>query len=163
MLTSETTVGAHPTDTVRIVSKIIKESEDSIDYSYFFRNSLNEKQKSITGTVSSSVVLGANELDCKAIIVATNYGRTAKRISQLKPPCPIIAAASRKEVVRSLQLHFGVLPVQAKGNTIDELTQNVKNILSTNIKLNKGDKIIITGGYPFKKVKYTNFMQIDEI
>ena len=163
MLTSETTVGAHPTDTVRIVSKIIKESEDSIDYSYFFRNSLNEKQKSITGTVSSSVVLGANELDCKAIIVATNYGRTAKRISQLKPPCPIIAAASRKEVVRSLQLHFGVLPVQAKGNTIDELTQNVKNILSTNIKLNKGDKIIITGGYPFKKVSHTNFMQIDEI
>ena len=37
MLTSETTIGAHPIDTVRIVSKIIRESEDSIDYGYFFR------------------------------------------------------------------------------------------------------------------------------
>ena len=163
MLTSETTVGAHPIDTVRIVSKIIKESEGSIDYNYFFKNSLNEKQKSITSTVSSSVVLGANELDCKAIVVATNYGRTARRISNLKPPCPVIAAASRKEVVKSLQLHFGVLPVIAKGDTLDELTENVKKELENTYKLNKGDKIIITGGYPFKKVTYTNFMQIDEI
>lgn len=163
MLTSETTVGAHPIDTVRIVSKIIKEAEDSIDYSYFFRHSLNEKQKSITSTVSSSVVLGANELDCKAIIVATNFGRTARRISGLKPPCPIIAAASNKEVVKSLQLHFGVLPVQAKGDTLDELIDNVKKGLEKNLKLNQGDKIIITGGYPFKKVKYTNFMEIEEI
>ena len=163
MLTSETTVGAHPIDTVRIVSKIIKESESSIDYNYFFKNSLNEKQKSITSTVSSSVVLGANELDCKAIVVATNYGRTARRISNLKPPCPIIAAASRKEVVKSLQLHFGVLPVIAQGDTLDELTENVKKELEHTYKLNKGDKIIITGGYPFKKVTHTNFMQIDEI
>ena len=163
MLTSETTIGAHPIDTVRIVSKIIRESEDSIDYGYFFRKSLNEKQKSITSTVSSSVVLGANELDCKAILVATNFGRTARRISQLKPPCPIIAAAPNTSVVKSLQLHFGVLPVNAKGDTLDELTENVKKELSTTFKLNPGDKIIITGGYPFKKVKYTNFMQIDEI
>ena len=163
MLTSETTIGAHPVDTVRVVSKIIKESEDSRDYKYFFKNSLNEKQKSITATVSSSVVLGANELDCKAILVATNFGKTARRISGLKPPCPIIAAASNPSVVKSLQLYFGVLPVQAEGNTIDELTENVKQKLETTYKLNKGDKIIITGGYPFKKVKHTNFMQIDEI
>ena len=30
-------------------------------------------------------------------------------------------------------------------------------------KLKKGDKVIVTGGYPFKKVKHTNFMKIDEI
>lgn len=163
MLTSETTVGAHPIDTVRVVSKIIREAEDSIDYAYFFRKSLNEKKKSIASTVSSSVVLGANELDCKAILVATNYGRTARRISQLKPPCPIIAAASDSSVVKSLQLHFGVLPVEAKGDTVYELTANVKQELATIFKLNPGDKIIVTGGYPFKKVKHTNFMQIDEI
>lgn len=163
MLTSETTVGAHPIDTVKIVSRIIRESEESIDYGYFFRKSLNEKQKNITSTVSSSVVLGANELDCKAILVATNFGRTAIRISQLKPPCPIIAATSNTSVVKSLQLHFGVLPITAKGETLDELTENVKKDLSLALNLNPGDKIIITGGYPFKKEKHTNFMQIDEI
>ena len=163
MLTSETTVGAHPIDTVKIVSKIIKTSEESIDYSYFFRDSLYKKHKNITSTVSSSVVLGANELDCKAILVATNFGKTARRISQLKPPCPIIAATSNNQIVKSLQLHFGVLPVNAEGETLDELTENVKKQIATTLQLNKGDKIIITGGYPFKKVKHTNFMEIDEI
>lgn len=163
MLTSETTIGAHPIETVRIVSKIIRESEDSIDYSYFFRKSLNEKQKGITATVSSSVVLGANELDCKAILVATNFGRTARRISGLKPPCPIIAATSNDDVVKSLQLNFGVLPVTVSGDTLEELTTNIKSQVVDILGLNKGDKIIVTGGYPFKKVNYTNFMQIDEI
>ena len=41
----------------------------------------------------------------------------------------------------------------------DELLVKIKDTL----KLNIGDKIIVTGGYPFKKVNYTNFMQIDEI
>ncbi len=163
MLTSETTIGAHPIDTVRIVSKIIKESEDSIDYKYFFRNSLSTKEKNITSTISSSVVLGANELECKAILVATNFGKTARYISKLKPPCPIIAAASNEEVVKSMQLNFGILPLKAEGDTLESLTQNVKEKLIKELNLKQGDKIIITGGYPFKKVMHTNFMQIEEI
>ena len=31
------------------------------------------------------------------------------------------------------------------------------------LTLNEKDKIIITGGYPFKEVKHTNFMKIEEI
>jgi len=29
--------------------------------------------------------------------------------------------------------------------------------------LEEKDKIIITGGYPFKEVKHTNFMKIEEV
>ena len=101
MLTSETTVGSHPIETVKTVRTIIKESEDSIDYGYFFRKSLKEEKTNISRTISSTVVLGANELECKAILVATNEGKTARRISLLKPPCPIIAAAETEEVVKS--------------------------------------------------------------
>ena len=163
MLTSETTVGAHPVETVRTVRKIIIASEESINYSYFFKKSLNDEQKSITATVSSSVVLGANELDCKAILVMTNTGNTAKRISELKPPCPIIAAATDLNVIKSLQIHFGVLPVLATGVTLDEITSEIKQNLSNQLQLKSGDKIIITGGYPFGQIKYTNFMQVEEI
>ena len=31
------------------------------------------------------------------------------------------------------------------------------------LKLKENDKIIVTGGYPFKEVKHTNFMKIEEI
>ena len=163
MLTSETTTGSHPIETVKTVKKVVDSSECSIDYSYFFKKSLDTDQKNIMSTVSSSVVLGANELDCKAILVATNLGKTAKLISNLKPPCPIIAAAENEETVRSLQLHFGVLPIVAKGETLEEITEKTKETIKKDLGLKRGDKIIVTGGYPFKKVKYTNFMQIVEL
>ena len=163
MLTSETSIGSHPIETVKTVKRIIEASEDSIDYSHFFRRSLNDEIKSITATVSSSVVLGANELECKAILVATNLGKTARIISGLKPPCPIIAAAENENVVKSMQLYFGVVPIIATGNNIEEITENAKEKISKILELKQGDKIIVTGGHPFKKVKYTNFMEIVEI
>lgn len=163
MLTSETTIGSHPIETVKTVKKIVKASEDSIDYNYFFRKSLSNEKQNITATISSSVVLGANELECKAILVATNLGKTARRISRLKPPCPIIAAAESETAVKSLQLYFGVLPIIANGKTIEEITENSKEKIKNILDLKQGDKIIVTGGYPFKKVKYTNFMEIIEI
>ena len=163
MLTSETSIGSHPIETVKTVKKIIEASEDSIDYSYFFRRSLNDETKGVTATVSSSVVLGANELECKAIIVATNQGKTAKIISGLKPPCPIIAAAETEDVVKSMQLYFGVLPIIANGENLEEITKNAKEKISKVLNLKPGDKIIVTGGHPFREVKHTNFMEIIEI
>lgn len=163
MLTSETTIGNHPIETVKTVRTIVKSSEDSIDYGYFFRKSLKDEKQSITATISSSVVLGANELECKAILVATNTGGTARRISKLKPPCPIIAAAETENVVKGLQMYFGVVPIIAKGDTLDEVTDNAREKLIKVLNLKPGDKIIVTGGYPFKKVYHTNFMEIIEI
>lgn len=163
MLTSETTIGSHPIETVKTLKEIIKASEDSIDYSYFFRKSLSNEKTNITATISSSVVLGANELECKAILVATNLGKTARRISHLKPPCPIIAAAENELKVKSLQMYFGVMPIIAKGDTLEEITENSKETMIEILDLKKGDKIIVTGGYPYRKVNYTNFMEIIEI
>ncbi len=163
MLTSETTIGSHPIETVKTLKEIVKASEDSIDYSYFFRKSLTNEKTNITATISSSVVLGANELECKAILVATNLGKTARRISRLKPPCPIIAAAETEFAVKSLQMYFGVMPIIAKGDTLEEITENAKDKMIELLNLKKGDKIIVTGGYPYRKVNYTNFMEIIEI
>ena len=39
----------------------------------------------------------------------------------------------------------------------------LKNIAIKELDLTSGDKIIVTGGYPFREVKHTNFMKIEEI
>ena len=163
MLTSETTIGSHPIETVNTVRTIIKESEDSIDYAYFFRKTLKEEKKDISKTISSSVILAANELECKAILVATSEGKTARRLSLSKPPCPIIAASESEKVVKSLEIYFGVLPIVTSGETLEEITENSKKIIKEDLNLKQGDKIIVTGGFPFKQIGYTNFMEIIEI
>ena len=163
MLTAETTVGMHPVRAVKAMETVIKAAEENINYEYFFENSLKTEAKNITNTISSSVVLGARELECKAIIVATNTGYTARRMSRFRPPCPIIAVAQNINVVKSLTLHFGILPIKVDEDNFDLLAETSKHIVAKSLGLKKGDKVVITGGMPFKKVKHTNFMKIEEI
>ena len=46
----------------------------------------------------------------------------------------------------------------------DELVEDCMKIAKETLKLHKGDKVIITGGFPnHMEVKKTNFMKIEEI
>ena len=47
--------------------------------------------------------------------------------------------------------------------TIDRVIELSKKHIKDKIDINPKDKYIITGGYPFKEVKYTNFMKIEEM
>lgn len=163
LLTGETTVGVHPVAAVKELERIVKVVEHTIDYEYFFDRALKIKSQSIAGTIATSVALGAIELNCKAIIVATNTGYTARQTSKLRPPCMIIAAAPNERVARGLSLYFGVLPISIGELDFDTISSKAISVAKESLNLEKGDKVIVTGGYPFKKVKHTNFMKIDEI
>lgn len=163
MLTGETTIGAHPVAAVKQIEKIIKASEREIDYEYFFNNALKTKVKNVASTVATSVALGAASLEAKAIIIATNSGYTARQMSRLRPPCIVIAAAPSSRIAKALNLHFGIVPVVVDGFDFDTISAKSTAITQKLLNLKKGDKVIITGGYPFKEVKHTNFMKIDEI
>lgn len=163
LLAGETAVGIHPIEAVDEVEKIIKAAEFTVDYDYHFDRIVKTRRDNIADTVASSVALGAMELDCKMIVIATNTGYTARQMSKLRPSCIIIAATSDERVARSLNLHFGVLPITVDEDNFENMERAAIEEARKVLELNKGDKIIITGGYPFKEVKHTNFMKIDEI
>lgn len=75
----------------------------------------------------------------------------------------IIAAAPNERVARSLSLYFGVLPISIGEFEFDTISAKAIEVAKESLDLTEGDKVIVTGGYPFKKVKHTNFMKIDEI
>ena len=84
-------------------------------------------------------------------------------MSRYRPICPIIAVSPNEKTVKSLQLHFAVNPVLIEElNSFDKIIDLSKKITFNLISTEPGDKIIITGGYPFNDVKYTNFMKIEE-
>ncbi len=163
-LAGEVAISKYPVETILEIEKVISKAEEHLDYDYFFSKALKTDIKNITGTISSSVVLAARELKCKGIVATTHSGYTAKRMSKLRPPCPIIATTTSMDVVKSLALHFGVTAVLTKD--LDDFSKNLDNakkVAEETLNLKSGDKIIVTGGYPFKNIKHTNFMKIDEI
>lgn len=164
ILAGEIAISKYPVETILEIQKVITKAEEHLDYDYFFSKALTTDVKNITGTVSSSVVLAARELKCKAIVATTHSGYTARRMSKLRPTCPIIAPTISKDVIKSLALHFGVCAVLTE--EIEDFSKNLDNarkVAEQTLNLKPGDKIIITGGYPFKNIRHTNFMKIDEI
>ena len=91
-------------------------------------------------------------------------GYTARKISRFRPVCPIIALSSDEAVLKQLSLCFGVNGVSIPEFTsFDKMMKQAVTSLKEFMDTSEKDKIIITGGYPFREVKYTNFMRIEEL
>ncbi len=162
MLSGETTIGKHPADAVKYMAETCEEAERYYDYA---NQKSYAKENNIPSAIAHNVVESANLLQVKAIIAATTSGYSAKLISTLKPKSQIIAACPDDKVAKALALNYGVYPVIVKYyDTIEQLMDNCKAEATKFMDLQKGDIVIVTGGFPrMHQVKTTNFLKIDTI
>lgn len=164
MLSGETTIGAYPVETVEIMSRVLTDAEKHVDYFRFLDSAQRTEGTNTTGIIACNVAEAANKLKCKAIVAPTISGYTAKKISRFRPCCLIIAASPRIATVKSLALHYGVVSVLVDElKSLDKVLEKSKEITAKIIGTQTGDKVIVTGGYPFQDVKHTNFMKIEEM
>lgn len=151
-------------DNLKNIERIIKVAENDINYDLITIKNTMAEITDTTTSVAYSVANSAEKLNCKAIFAPTISGYTAKKISRFRPLCPIIAISPEINTVKSLSLNFGVYPILINDlKSLEAIIDKTKIIAQKFLFLKQGDKIIITGGYPFKKVKHTNFMKIEEI
>ena len=161
MLSDETTIGQYPAETVKIMANICENAEKYYNYDKKFNISW---QSSITESIAKSVITASKDLDSKVIVAATMSGKTARKISNLKPECPILATVPTAKTARTLSLNYGVYSTIVKEyKSTDEVVTDGIAKAKEFMELEKGDKIIITGGFPNTGVKTTNFMKIEEI
>lgn len=164
MLSGETTIGVYPTETILMMGKIIESAEENMDYLNLLDKAMRSEKQDITGTIAYSVCECANRLKCKAIVAPTRSGYTARKISRFHPSVPIIAVTPDVREARGLSLYYGVIPAYVDElNSLDKIIEKSKKQAISLLELKEGDKLVITGGYPFKNVKHTNFMKIEEL
>ena len=162
MLSGETTIGKHPVETVQAMADICETTEKYARFDYAFDI---ESLDNITKSIASNVVLSTDALGAKLICAATISGRTARVISNLKPDAPILALCPDEKTGRRLALNWGVYPdiLPELLSTDEVLLQSVEKAKEFT-ELNKGDLIVITGGFPNTDTKrITNLMKIEEI
>ncbi|MBE6152025.1 MAG: pyruvate kinase [Firmicutes bacterium] len=151
-------------DLLKATEKVVKVAEEDINYANFLDMTIRSESKDVTGNVACSVAEMANRLKCKAIVVPTISGYTARKMSRFRPRCPIIAISTDEKTVKSLALYFGVCPILIDNlKSIDDIMTQSKKIVYKKMDVSSGDKIIITGGYPFKDIKHTNLIEIEEL
>ena len=164
MLSGETTIGKYPVETVSIMSKIIESSEYDVNYYELADKAMRTETQDTTGMIAYSVTECANRLKTAAIVAPTMSGHTAKKMSRFRPICPIIAMSPNDSTVKNLSLYYAIYPVKIEAiKNFDQIMTKSKEVVKKRIDDIEGNKIIITGGYPFQNVKHTNFMKIEEL
>lgn len=161
MLSGETTVGKYPIDAVKYMARICENTEEHIDYDLDRR----EAHCDITGAIAHSVVEVSNSLRAKLIVTATLSGYTARKISNLKPRCLVLATCPNEKIAKSLALNWGVYTKITKVyDSTDEVINDAKEKAKEFMELLNKDIIVVTGGFPNDStVKSTNLMKIEEI
>lgn len=164
-LSDETTIGAHPDLASQYLGEICEVSE--AHYKEYLRNyniNNNMEHDEVHSLIAKSVVEASKSLDVKVIVAATMSGFTAGVISNLKPDAYVLALVPNEKIARRLSLNWGVYPVVVPDfSSTDELVDCALEEAKKFMELEKGDKVVITGGFPYTGCKVTNFMKIEEI
>ncbi|XID95663.1 pyruvate kinase [Paenibacillaceae bacterium WGS1546] len=164
MLSGETAAGKYPMESVQTMSRIAERAESALHYREIFTKQANAQQTSVTEAISQAVANSALDLEAKAIVTSTESGYTARMVSKYKPKSPIIAVTPVEQVLRRLQLVWGVIPVKGvPAATTDEMFDiAVQGALDTGI-VRLGDTIIITAGVPVGRSGTTNLIKIHNV
>lgn len=161
MLSGETTIGKYPVPAVAIMSKICEYVESTIDYS---KNIDYIGSIGISDAIAKLVADAVEYADIKLIVTPTMTGFTARKISNLRPNSIIMACCPSKHIAEKVVLNFGVEPVVTDiYESTDEMVESAMEIAKTEFNLNKGDLIIVTGGFPMGEARRTNYLRIMEI
>ena len=163
MLSGETAVGKYPVQTVATMSKIAEETERAIHYDRrFYQNAFHIKNT--VDAISHATCGMAIDIDARAIVACTLSGMTARMVSRFRPPVDILGLTTNEHTWRRLALSWGVTPVMCdEFSSTDVLFYTARNIARDAFELQKGDKIVITGGVTNGKSGNTNLIKVETI
>ncbi|MBQ8203978.1 MAG: pyruvate kinase [Clostridia bacterium] len=163
MLSGETAAGKYPVLTVETMSKIAEQTEESINYKKRFYGT-EFKIKNVVDALSHSACAMSIDIDAKAIVVCSLSGITARMVSRFRSPVDIIGLTVNEKTWRKLSLSWGVTPVMSEiYKSTDVLFYTAENVAKEKLGLNKGDKIVITGGTTNGITGDTNMIKIETI
>lgn len=119
MLSSETALGKYPGTTVRMMVRIAAQTEhyladsaaNAVAQDYSDVSAGADAPVPVSPMVARAAVQTAHAVNADCIVCPTSTGRTARAVSKLRPRVPIYAVAPSEQVMRRMQLFWGVTPM----------------------------------------------------
>ena len=85
-------------------------------------------------------------------------------VAKYRPACPIIAVSPHENIVRRLQMNWGVQAILGKeSNTTDEVVDNAIYAALDAGLINAGDLVVLTAGVPVAKAGSTNMVRVQVV
>jgi pyruvate kinase len=165
MLSGETANGKYPVEALAAMVGVVEEAESAIHYWRQFLKQRVVPASNIDDAITHTCCLTAKDLDAKAILAATNSGRTAQMIARFRPACPVAALTMHEKVRRQLSLCWGVIPfLTGEVNSTDRIFSLSVDVARKEGLVNVGDTVVITAGVPLgKSGSCTNLLKAEII
>jgi pyruvate kinase len=163
MLSGETSVGEYPVHTVETMARIITSTEshatDSSSAGVFA--SIEWDPHTRGGVIAKAAEEVAVRMEAKYVVAFTQSGDSARRMSRLRGPIPILAFTPEAAVRSQLALTWGVetFKTQAVDHTDDMVRQVDEQLLQIG-RVQEGDLVVIIAGSPPGIPGSTNALRI---
>lgn len=161
MLSGETANGLYPIEAVTTMSRVATYTEGHYP---FHHQTQHYAAPTTTESIGKGVVKIAEDLHAAAIIASTEKGSTAQMISKFRPSCPIIAVSPHKDIIRTLQLNWGVQAILGEpAKNSDEVVHTAIQSALTHHLINVGDLVVLTAGVPVGQSGSTNMIRVQVV
>jgi pyruvate kinase len=163
MLSAETSRGAYPVDSVKMMARISVEAEKSLRERGY--RELPQRDNATYADVIADMAYRAVFMqNSKAVCVFTASGLSARLVSRHRPPVPIYAFTTTATVARRLSVIYGVKPVVVDDlRSTDEMMAIMDRTLVEKEWMQKGDGVVFVAGQPIGRTGTTNLIKLHRV
>ena len=161
MLSGETSVGEFPIEAVRMMARIIENTEEGGGDRIA---PLTSSPHTRGGVITRAAAEIGEMLEVKYLVTFTQSGDTARRMSRLRSPIPLLAFSPLESTRNSLAVSWGVQTYLAPEVThTDDMVEEVEHRLKVNHLADEGERVVIVAGMPPGVVGTTNSIRIHKV
>ena len=165
MLSGETSVGEYPVHTVETMARIITSTEEHAlgaeGAGYGSVRAIAWDPRTNGGVIAKAAEEVAERVGAKYVVAFTQSGDSARRMSRLRGPIPVLAFTPEARVRSQLALSWGVETFKTTSvQHTDEMVRQVDEQLLEIGRVNEGDLVVIIAGSPPGIPGSTNALRI---
>jgi len=161
MLSSETAIGHHPVEAVRVMDRIIRAAEEATEPGFVRRADVGHGEVSFPEAICTAASSAASAIAASAIVAFSELGATTRLLSKQRPAAPIIAFTPFEPVRQRMALYWGVIPhTMVQITTTDERVREAERRLKAEGLAKTGQRIVILSGTRIGEPGGTNLMKL---
>jgi pyruvate kinase len=157
MLSGETAMGEYPIETVTMMKRIIRHTEEQAPRS----GAINDfGDTSHVNAISATAVILARQTAAKVIVAGTTSGQTARNLSSFRPSTPIIILTNNPRVYQQLAIVWGGKAFLVSMHDFDSVGDVAIETLVGAGNIRTGDTIVVASGHQPGVVGGTDTIQV---
>ena len=161
MLSGETSVGKHAITTIETMARIVVAAEEQ---GLGRIPPLGTKPRTQGGAMTLAALEVADFVEAKAIVVFTESGDSARRMSRLRPAIPMFGFTPDPEIECRMQMIWGMnTHLVDRVMHTDDMIAQVDDILIGKDMAKAGDKVVVISGMPPGISGSTNDLRVHRV